>query len=628
MAERESLNYATGTAMCGIAGVRHLDGTAVSVDLLRGMAGQLIHRGPDDSGVWAEESVGFAHTRLSIIDIAASRQPMVGAGGRAHLVFNGEILNYRELRRGLSYPFKTDGDTEVLLALHDKYGPDGVKLLRGQFAYAVHDTATGSIHLFRDRLGILPLYYYADSRVFAFASEIKALLPVIDSTRIDEDSLHDYLAHRSVPAPHTLIKGVRKVPQGHHLVVELDGTVKLTRYWEFPKATDVRTVRPAEAVQLVGEALTASVREALVADVPVGTYLSGGVDSSLVSALASRERGGDGLHTFSAGFGDARLDETSYARRVADIIGSNHHEVLVTADDFQRSWSKLTWHRDAPLSEPADVAVFRLAQLAREEVKVVLSGEGSDELFGGYPKYRFAELTRWAIPSGIPLRLLERSLASRGARMRVAMRALSESTHAERMRGWFAPFTALERLAILGRSPVRCSLPPYLEGEGDALSRMLYADAHTWLADNLLERGDRMSMAASLELRPPFLDHRLVELAFALPSNVKVRGFKTKWVVKQVARQHLPSAIVDRPKVGFKVPLDDWFRAGLRDMAFDLLTGPSSFVGTNFNAAVVKDLLAAHSSGERDEQSRIWTLLSLEVWHRELVKQLNQRLEI
>jgi asparagine synthase (glutamine-hydrolysing) len=587
------------------------------------MAARLLHRGPDGTGIWAHGGVGFAHTRLSIIDIAGSQQPMPGAGGHTRLVFNGEILNYRQLRSGLSYPFRTRGDTEVLLALYEKYGPAGVEQLHGQFAYAIHDLATGDTHLFRDRLGILPLYYYVNDSVFAFASEIKALLPLIGSPSVDEDSLHDYLAHRSVPAPFTLIKGVRKVPQGHHLVVKSDGTVRLTAYWRLSAQPDGRKVTPREAVRLVDEALTVSVREALVADVPVGTYLSGGVDSSLITVLAARERRGADLHTFSAGFGDNRLDETSWARKVAGIVGSIHHEMPVTADDFEQNWSRLSWHRDAPLSEPADVAVFRLAELARQHVKVVLSGEGSDELFGGYPKYRFADATRWAgaIP-GSALRQLEKSLPASKSKLGIAMRAISEPGHAERMRGWFAPLTVSERTRLIGRPAVRSVLEPYRDGRGDALRRMLYADVHTWLADNLLERGDRMSMAASLELRPPFLDHRLVELSFALPSSVKVRGWTTKWVVKEVARRHLPADVVDRPKVGFKVPLDKWFREQLRDMAFDLLTGPSSFVGTTFDRAAVGKLLDDHSSGDRNEQPRIWTLLSLEVWHRELVNRV------
>lgn len=585
------------------------------------MASQLEHRGPDDHGVWLEASVGLAHTRLSIIDVAASAQPMADPSGKSHLVFNGEILNYRALREQLDYPFRTNGDSEVLLALYEAHGPAGVERLRGQFAYAIHDSTTATTHLFRDRLGVLPLYYYADAHVFAFASEIKALAPVLKSFDVDMDSLHDYLAHRSVPAPHTLFRNIRKLPPGHHLELDADGTVAIRPYWTLPTETIGAAIAPEHAVRLVDEALTESVREALIADVPVGTYLSGGLDSSLITALAAQDRGDGELHTFSAGFGDSRLDETLWARKVAGVVGSTHHEVQVTADDFQQSWATLSWHRDAPLSEPSDVAVFRLAQTAREHVKVVLSGEGSDELFGGYPKHRFAGVSRWApaIPGPLAAQA-EHRLPPSLARMRIALRALAEGDRTERMRTWFAPFTAAERTGLLGRAPTRSVPAPYLDGRGDALRRMLYADVHTWLPDNLLERGDRMSMAGSLELRPPFLDHRVVELAFSLPSNVKVRRGTTKWVVKEVARQHLPDDVVDRTKVGFKVPLDEWFRGNLRDMAFDMLTGPSSFVASHFDGRAITRLLDGHNAGARDEQPRIWTLLSLEVWHREFVR--------
>lgn len=548
---------------------------------------------------------------------------MTGARGTTHLTFNGEILNYRELRSGLDYPFTTRGDTEVLLGVYERYGAAGVSRLRGQFAYAIHDSETGETHLFRDRLGILPLYYYATDTLFAFASEIKALYPVIEQPTVDTASLHDFLAHRSVPAPYTFIEGVRKVPQGHHLVVRADGSVRTEAYWRLSRDSESLDISPAAAVELLDEALRASVRDALVADVPVGAYLSGGVDSSLICALVAAERGSAGLHTFSAGFGDERVDETHWARMAAKIVGSTHHETVITANDFQDNWARLSWHRDSPLSEPADVAVYGLAQLAREHVKVVLSGEGSDELFGGYPKYRFARATRLggAVPK-LPLRLLEERLPASQARLSVALRAMSEPSYAERMRGWFAPFTSLERDRLLGGPAVRTVLDPYLDGRGDSLRRMLYADAQTWLADNLLERGDRMSMAASLELRPPFLDHRVAELAFRLPSAVKVRGGTTKWIVKELARHHLPVNLVDRPKVGFKVPLDEWFRGHLREMAFDLLDGPSSFVGSHFDRTAVRKLLEGHTSGDRDEQPRIWTLLSLEVWHRELQRRL------
>ena len=609
--------------MCGIVGVRRFDGRPVDLDLLAFMTKRLAHRGPDDTGFWSDGTIGFGHTRLSIIDLGASKQPMASHDDRQHVVFNGEILNYRQLRAEVSYPYRTNGDTEVLLAIYQRFGAEGVARLRGQFAYAIHDTTTNETHLWRDRMGILPLYYYFDGSLFAFASEIKALLPILPTVRVDDESLHAYLAHRSVPAPYTMIEGVRKLPQGHRLVLDAAGELRTYRYWSLPTQIDIKPLSVADAVRRVDESLNDAVREALVADVPVGTYLSGGVDSSLITALAARAQDGGRVRTYSAGFGDERVDELPWARKVAKIVGSDHHEVSVTAEDFRENWTKLSWHRDAPLSEPADVAVFKLAQLARRDVKVILSGEGSDELFGGYPKHRFARATRIAglVPAGLrgaTLRATASALQSRSKRLGIALRAMSEATYPERMRAWFAPFTATERAAMLAREPVRDTLAPYRDGTGDPLRRMLHADAHTWLADNLLERGDRMSMAASLELRPPFLDHRVVELAFGLPSSVKVRAGVTKWVVKEVARQYLPDEVVDRTKLGFRVPLDAWFRSGLRDMAHDLLTGPNSFVAERIDRTAVDRLLANHQTGDGNEEARIWALLSLEVWHREM----------
>ena len=612
--------------MCGIAGIAKLDGAPVEEAALSLMVRALRHRGPDADGTWTSGSVGFGHTRLSIIDLAGSAQPMASADGRLHVVFNGEILNYRSLRAELAYPFRTRGDTETLLANHLRHGPEGAERLRGQFAYAVHDADTGELHLVRDRMGILPLYYYMDARIFAFASELKALFPVIGPANVDEESLHDYLAHRSVPAPFTLVRGVRKLPPGHRLTLTRRGDLRIVPYWRIPDAPARPACTPSAAVARVSAALHTAVEEALVADVPVGAYLSGGVDSSLITALVSRARGGGGVMTYAAGFGDQRLDELPWARRVSSLLRTEHHEVVVTPADFTELWPRLSWHRDAPLSEPADVAVFRLAELARRDVKVVLSGEGSDELFGGYPKYRVAGAVGLAglLPAAIRdpiVHCAERSLPLRLRRLAPVLRAAQATSGPERMRAWFAPFTEEERRTLVGRPPSRSeSLEPYRRARGDLVRRMLYADSNSWLADNLLERGDRMSMAASLELRPPFLDHRVVELAFALPSSVKVRRGTTKWVVKEIARRYLPAEVVDRPKAGFKVPLDAWFRSGLRDMAWDLLSGPSSYVGSVLDPPTVKGLLKSHDSGERDEQIRLWTLLSLEMWHRGLAR--------
>lgn len=606
--------------MCGIVGVRRFDGAPVTERLLRRMAEQLGHRGPDADGYWCDGPVGFGHRRLSIIDVAGSSQPMATPDGRCHVCFNGEIFNYRRLRSRLNYPFRTGGDTETLLAAYRSHGADLVHQLDGQFAFALYDAGSAELLLFRDRMGILPLYYYLDDDMLAFASEIKALLPALPrAPEIDAASLDDYLTLRSVPAPATLFKHVRKLPAGHRLQVSSAGQVRIERYWGIPEAGHSRSWTPEEAVEEVSDALERAVAAALVSDVPVGAYLSGGVDSSLIVALMKRLRGGADVETFAAGFGDPRHDELPFARRVSELLGTRHHEVAVEPADFLDLWPRLTWHRDAPMSEPADFAVYRLAASARRRVTVILSGEGSDELFAGYPKYVVAP---WLEPVGrVPAALrgpLARAVESRlppaASRARIAVRVLGGRTADERRRAWFAPFTAGERAQLVGRWG-RHEHPPVTGMAGDVVRRMLAADCQEWLPDNLLERGDRMSMAASLELRPPFLDHRLVELAFSLPSRLKVRGRTTKWVVKEVARRHLPPEIVDRRKVGFRVPLDAWFRGELESMAWDLLTSSNSIVSSLMDSRPVRQLLERHRSGRANEEMRIWTLLCLEVWH-------------
>jgi asparagine synthase (glutamine-hydrolysing) len=604
--------------MCGIVGIRRFDGQEVDARLLRAMAGQLAHRGPDDEGFWHRGAVGLGHRRLAIIDLAGSVQPMASPDGRHHITFNGEIFNYRALRAETPYGYRTDGDTEVILAAYDAHGAACAEHLRGQFAFALFDEDDESLWLYRDRLGVLPLYYYADGQQLIFASEVKALLEAMPAApKVDEQSLDDYLSRRSVAAPYTLFDGVRKLPPGHRLRAGRGGDIRIEPYWSLPAPTDVLDVSDAAAVDLVRHALDDAVLDALVADVPVGAFLSGGVDSSLIVATATRLRGGDPVETFSAGFGDPRTDETHHARTVSRWLGSNHHEVVLSAADFDAEWSRLSWHRDGPISEPADIAVAQLAATARQHVKVVLSGEGSDELFAGYPKHRFAGWSRRAglVPDGVrqpALRAVERALPSGQRRLRTAARALGAPR--ERLgEEWFAPFTAAERHALLGD----LGRPPTAAPAGrSALDVMLRRDCTGgWLSDNLLERGDRMTMAASLELRPPFLDHRLVELAFRLPDRVKLRGRTGKWAVKALAEESLPAEIVHRRKAGFQVPLDAWFRGDLRDTAHDRLLSSGSFVTQVMDRTAVAALLRDHARGRRDEAVRIWTLMCLEVWH-------------
>jgi asparagine synthase (glutamine-hydrolysing) len=603
--------------MCGIVGLRRLGGGQVHEQELRTMADQLLHRGPDGEGFWCDGPIGLGHRRLAIIDLAGSAQPMASAGDRLHVSFNGEVLNYRELRASLGGPWRTEGDTEVLLRLFEAEGPAGVARLRGQFAYAVADRRDGSLWLFRDRLGILPLYYARAGDAFAFASEVKALLPLLPGgAAVDEQSLDAYLSRRAVPAPATLYRGVSKLPPGSWLHLRADGSSDVHRWWQPPRPDDLLAVAPAEVVAQVREALDTAVSRALVADVPVGSYLSGGVDSSLVVATVAKLRGADRLHTFAAGFDDPRVDELHHARVVSEHVGSRHHEVVVRPEEFAADWSRLTWHRDAPLSEPADVAVHRLAVAAAEHVKVVLSGEGSDELFGGYPKHRWASAADrlGAVPAALRLPLsevLDRTLPARLHRVRVAVRALGARDAGQRDLTWFAPFTAQQRRRLLGAAPELLPVPP----AGSPLQRMMRGDLLSWLPDNLLERGDRMTMAASVELRPPFLDADLVDLALRIPPSLLLHEGTTKWVVKSLARDLLPASIVDRPKAGFRVPLDTWFRTGLADLARERLLGGGSYVGSVMDRRVLSELLEGHASRRRNEDIRLWTLLSLEIWH-------------
>lgn len=606
--------------MCGVAGVRSIKGNTPSQLLLDEMVRRLQHRGPDESATWVGPGIGLAHTRLSIIDVAGSHQPMHSADGRWVLAFNGEIFNHAALRSTLDYPFRTRGDTEVIVAGLALEGIDFVTRLQGQFAFVAHDLETHTTHLVRDRLGILPLYYrpLPGDRAYAFGSEIKALLASGPRPEVDAESLDSYLAARSVPAPHTLFAGVSKLPAAHRAWIDPDGELRTARYWTPPAADPPGTWGTKEAVDAVADGVRRAVEASLVADVPVGAYLSGGVDSSLIVAQMQGLRGDQKVTTFAAGFGDPRHDELPWARRVSELVGTDHREVHLRESDFEDLWRRLTWHRDAPISEPADIAVYGLAREARQHVRVVLSGEGGDELFGGYPKHRYVAASERlaAIPHAVRSPLfgaVERRLGDRHARARIALRAMAARDEQGRRETWFAPFTAAERQQLLGgAAPTRRNEP--VDG-ADPLDRMLRHDLGTWLPDNLLERGDRMSMAASLELRPPLLDHRLVELAFRLPSTMKVRGGVTKWVLKEVARRALPAEVVDRRKVGFRVPLDAWFRAGLRDTAWDRLTGTESWVGQTLDRSAVRSLLERHHRGAANEESRLWTLLCLEVWH-------------
>ncbi|MHC4159173.1 MAG: asparagine synthase (glutamine-hydrolyzing) [Planctomycetota bacterium] len=612
--------------MCGIAGIVNFDVDQLDRRVIEDMIDVLRHRGPDGEGIFGDNNVVLGHVRLSIIDVEGSRQPLSNEDESIWTTFNGEIYNYPELRKTLTamgHRFKTNGDTETLVHLYEQYGEDMVHHLQGMFAFAIWDKRKRLLLLARDRLGIKPLYCCRKGSDFIFASEPKAFFrhPAIDA-RPNIEGIWHYLTYRSVPAPGTLFEGITKVRPGHMMVVTQNGCTEKC-YWDIPlDAKGSKSLfkgrRAEDVTEEVESLLLKSVKRRLISDVPLGAFLSGGVDSSLVVAMMSRITGTP-VRTYSVGFPNFASSELPYAGIVADLYKTEHHELMLEEDYFVEHLEKLTCLRDSPLSEPADVPLYLLAKMASRDVKVLLSGEGGDELFGGYPKSaydRFAPLIN--IWPEVLTRLAGGLMPPRFRRIEVALRSLCQKDPADRWAQWFSPFTEREKLNLVNSSnswenPTK----QYVENSRgcNTLDAMLYTDCKLWLPDNLLERGDRMTMAASVECRVPFLDHEMVELAFSLPTSLKVRGFTRKWQVKQIALKYLPAGIVHRRKVGFSVPLSQWFRGKLRDTCYDRICQANGSLGDYLNRTQLQKILDDHCSCRKDNALKIWTLLGLSIWN-------------
>jgi len=612
--------------MCGIAGVVDFDGKRADSAVVRQMNEVMQHRGPDDNGVYGSDNVVLGHVRLSIIDIKGSRQPLSNEDGAIWITFNGEIYNYKELRQLLverGHGFRTNGDTEVLVHLYEEFGDGMLAHLNGMFAFAIWDSPKQHLFLARDRMGIKPLYYCQHSESFIFASEPKAILrfPGVEANPSIEGVWH-YLTFRSVPAPGTLFRGINKLPPGHWMEVSRDGCTT-RRYWDIPLVSCEESLKKPtrigqDIVDKTEDILCRSVKRRLMSDVPLGAFLSGGVDSSLIVAIMSKLTSIP-VRTYSVGFKDFASSEVSYARTVADLYKTEHHELILEEGRFAEHLEELTWYRDSPLSEPADVPLHLLAKEARKDVKVLLSGEGSDELFAGYPKYaydRYANFVNW-FPKAI-MRSVGKILPARMRRIEVVLRSYSQKRTADRWSQWFSPFSREEKIQLIGDADAFVNpIEQYMHEDNsfDSLDMMLYADCKIWLPDNLLDRGDRMTMAASVEGRVPFLDHELVEHAFGLPRNVKIRGFGRKWVVKQIALRHLPASIVNRRKVGFAVPLAQWFRGRLRELCYDRICQKNGLAMQLLDKKSLYRILDDHCSKRKDNAIGIWTLLGLSMWH-------------
>ncbi len=623
--------------MCGIAGILYSErDRLVDPRVLDAMGRSLWHRGPDGSGTWIEPGVGLAHRRLAIIDPAAGRQPIGNEDDSIQIVFNGEIYNYRTLRDGLvarGHRFRTQSDTEVLVHLYEECGPDFVDQLRGMFALAIWDRPRGRLTLARDRIGIKPLYLYRDAKQLLFGSEPKAILAYGIDRSVDPRALEDYLCYGFVPGPRSIFRGIEKWPAGHMLTVEVDNgrfRERGRRYWA-PAFDSNGPVDEANLVTSVSETIDSAVLSHLVADVPVGAFLSGGIDSSIVVESASRHL--PAMHTFSIGFREAGYDELPHARRVAGRFGTRHIEQVVSSDSAE-ALEGLTEHYDEPFADPSAIPTLALSRMAAEHVKVVLSGDGGDEAFGGYSRSAH-HLWEPRIRSGCPAAIRTGLLGPLGRRWPKAdylprifrAKTLLENLSRDPATAYAYTLSTLrsdrrrsllssELIAELGdHDPEREMALRYpRDGERDHLAGMIAVDLAATLVDGYLVKVDRASMAHGLEVRPPLLDHELLESALAMPSMFKIRDGQTKWILKRTYDDRLPPGILDRPKQGFEVPLSEWFRGSLHATFRDRVLSPSSIVGDWIDRDRVARLLQRHRSGLGDESRPLWTLMVLAAW--------------
>jgi asparagine synthase (glutamine-hydrolysing) len=592
----------------------------------------IAHRGPDDGGMFdapvnaTGKHVFLGHRRLAIIDPNGARQPMCDAG--LALVFNGEIYNFRELRAELlevGYTFLLESDTEVLLRAYQHWGDELVHHLRGAFAFAIWDKNRERLLIARDRFGEKPLYLYENSQGVYFASEVKALLHIPGCTAsVDVTAVWDYLSYRYVPAPKTLFAGIRKLMPGTLAVWER-GEFTERRYWTAPDSRKhTGQAGPGDRVQDFLSHLDEAVKLQMVSDVPFGAFLSGGLDSSMIVALMTRHC--PMVNTFSVGFGEDRYCELAYADQVARQFGTTHHELTVSYRDVVEQLPRLVAFRDAPVSEPSDIAIYLLACEAARSVKMVLTGEGSDEILGGYPKHvfdRFAGIYQW-LPRSIRNKLitpLVHALPYQFRRAKTAVTLMSMEDSRERHVCWFGALNRgdRDRLSVFRVDDERLPEPQQFSSApgNSSLRRILYFDQTSWLPDNLLERGDRMTMAASIEARVPFLDHKLAEFVSTLPDHCRVRGTRTKWILREAGKKIIPASILSRPKVGFRVPVNEWFRRQMRDFLLDHLQSANSLTRAYFNPGVLDKLLADHLNGQQNHEKLLWSLLNLEIWHRQ-----------
>jgi asparagine synthase (glutamine-hydrolysing) len=627
--------------MCGICGIVNFNANhPVDRELVERMTSAQSHRGPDDHGYFVENNVGLGHRRLSIIDLSGGKQPIFNEDGSVVVVFNGEIYNYADLTGSLiakGHLFATRSDTETIVHSYEEYGDQCMRDFRGMFAFAIWDRRRKRLLLVRDRLGIKPLYYYAGKDFFVFASEIKSLLQDPRVPReVDRQALDLYLALRYVPGPQTMFKNIFKLQPGHWMTVDESGT-KSGKYWDL-KFNRSERKEDRRYIEEFRDLLEESVKLRLISEVPLGVFLSGGLDSSAMLAMMSQITGRERVKTFSVGYDTSgpaareieSANEFTFAREAAEYFGADHHEFRMTSTDFRDAIPIMISHLDEPMADPTCIPLYFISKLARNYITVVLSGEGADETMAGYTLYRkILALEKIRMASG-PLAAALPGLARLpvGSRMRAYLRRAGAKLE-NHYRGVVKGVPLEARLALSGVERLRSCNNRLDEIFGacfgqvektSLLNRMLYADTKVWLPEDLLLKADKMTMATAVELRVPFLDHKLVEYIASLPDDLKVRDNLGKWILRQAMSTVLPPSILHRTKKGFPMPAAEWFRFELRDFVRETLLARDSACREFFDPQAIEQIVCLQEKGKLSGYQEVWSLLVFESWHKQFIQ--------
>ena len=633
--------------MCGICGVISRDASRpVSEPLLRHMNDQMRHRGPDDEGIYIDDMAGLAMRRLSIVDLATGHQPIANEDKSVWIVFNGEIYNHLEIRRELEkkgHVFATRSDTEAILHGYEAYGDDVVTHLNGMFGFAIWDLRRRRLLVARDRLGIKPLYYHCSPARFVFGSELKAIIanPQVPA-EIDFQAMDRFFLLEYIPSPYTIFKDICKLPPGHRLILEDRCKPRIEQYWNITFSPGFHS--DEAYIESLEELIRDAVKIRLMADVPLGAFLSGGIDSSTIVSFMS-ELMDRPVKTFSIGFGDPTYNELPYARKVAQAFGTEHHEEFLEADINEMAM-KLVSHFDEPFGDFSIFPTFLVSEVARRFVTVALSGDGGDEVFAGYDTYVAQRLDsriygrlprwfrKWAFPGimqKVPPRPAKKGLINKAKRF-VEGGALPKAwqhtrwmmfMHQHQKDCLYRPDV---RTAVSGIDPAALIEQHFNDVAGvDPLAQQQYVDVKTYLTDDILVKVDRMSMAASLEARVPLLDHRIVEFALNLPPHLKLKGDKTKVILRSIMADRLPEAVLNKPKEGFSIPLKHWLRSELRPLMHDLLSPDAVRKRGYFHPETVVRWMSEHHRRRTDHSHRLWALMVFELWHRNVFDALSRR---